>query len=44
MINVQKIRVRNPNDNTLFPRPDLWIGADLNEVAELVHDEVGLFL
>ena len=40
VIRVQKVRLRNPNDNSLFPKPDRWRQANLNEVAEFVHDEV----
>lgn len=43
VMNVQEIRLNNPNAK-LFPRPDNWKNNDLNEVAEYVHNEVGVLL
>lgn len=40
VIRIQKIRLQNPNDDTLFPKPARWQNANLNEVAEFVHDEL----
>jgi hypothetical protein len=39
VIDVQEIRRTRPQAR-LFPRPDLWMNADLNKVADYVHDEV----
>lgn len=39
VIEVQEIRETRPFTR-LFPRPDLWKDADLNQVADYVHNEV----
>lgn len=39
VIDVQEIRRTRPYTK-LFPRPDLWKNADLNQVAEYVRNEV----
>ena len=40
VIRIQKIRRRNPTDNTLFIKPLRWKDSNLNDVAEFVHNEV----